>query len=224
MIRCLTIAFLLAAVALPAAGQDQPWSFAFGAASDNRSKEASKSDLGPYVWGEAEWSGASGVYAGPSFETIDAGGSRLELSPSAGWRTERLGFEWDVNAAYKYRVDADPGYDHDAWEFTADASRAIGPVKGRIRLQHAPDGTGATGAWTWVSARTSWTPAPKVKLLAEIGHRTQENAPDYVGWSVGVDYAVTHHAALTLRYHATDADDAGRQYEDALVAGIDFGF
>ncbi|KQS56565.1 hypothetical protein ASG17_07085 [Brevundimonas sp. Leaf363] len=211
---------------MPAAAQDQPWSFAFGAASDNRSKDVSKSDLGAYVWGEAEWGAASGLYAGPAFETIDAGGSRLELSPSAGFRTERLGFEWDANVAYKYRVDADPGYDHDAWEFTADAARAIGPVKGRVRLQHSPDGTGSTGAWTWVAARAGVTLAPKLKAQAEIGHRSQENAPDYVGWNVGVEYAVSRQASVSLTYYSTDADAdlAGRQYEDALVAGIAFGF
>lgn len=224
MIRRLTIA-LASLVALPAAAQDV--SFEFGAATDNRSKEISKSDGDAYVWGEVTWSDGSGpFYGGASAETIKAGGSELELAPNVGISPEWLGFEWDLNAAYKYRVDADHGYDHDAWEFTADVARAIGPAKGRIRIQHSPDGTGSTGAWTWVSARARVALTPKLTAQAELGHRTQENAPDYVGWNVGVDYAVSREASLSLNYYSTDvnADLAGRQYEDALVAGIAFGF
>ena len=222
MFRSLTIAVTLAVLAAPALAQSPAVSF--GAATDNRSKNASKSDQGAYVWGEAEWSADSGLYAGPAFETIDAGGSRLELSPNVGYRTERFGFEWDLNAAYKYRVDADPGYDDDAWEFTANVERSIGPAAARLQLQHSPDGTGSTEAWTWVAGRLSWALTDKLDASAEIGHRAQDNAPDYAGWNAGVSYALTDALELDVRYHATDADHFGRQYEDALVAGISVAF
>ena len=81
MIRTLTTAAAataLLAVALPAVAQEpaaSPWSFTFGAATDNRSKDVSKSDGDPFVWGEAQWESASGLfYAGPSFETIKSSG------------------------------------------------------------------------------------------------------------------------------------------------------
>src|SRR5215217_1196480 len=83
MIR--TAAFALVAFALlpgVARAQDAAsWSFSFGAATENRSKDASKSDGEPFVWGEAQWESASGFfYAGPSFETIKAStGSDLEV-------------------------------------------------------------------------------------------------------------------------------------------------
>lgn len=223
MIRLLTLAFASLLIALPATAQDV--SFELGAATDNRSKDISKSDGDAYVWGDATWSDSSGVlYGGPAFETIKAGGSTLELSPNVGVAPEWGGFEWDFNAAYKYRVDADAGYDPDAWEFTADMARAVGPAKGRVRVQHSPDGAGSTGAWTWVSARATWEFTSRLRGLAEIGHRSQENAPDYVGWSAGFRYALNDTLELDVRYHATDADDAGRQYEDALVAGISASF
>src|SRR5687768_4470764 len=63
----------------PAAAPAGEWSFALGAATDNRSKEASKSDGDPYVWGQTEWASASGLfYGGAGFETIKSStGSEL---------------------------------------------------------------------------------------------------------------------------------------------------
>ena len=90
MLRTLTNAALLAAapLVLLASGshaQDAgKWSFSAGAATDNRSKAASKSDGNPFVYGAAEWESASGLFYGSGgLETIDGGGSKLE---SSWWR------------------------------------------------------------------------------------------------------------------------------------------
>jgi uncharacterized protein (TIGR02001 family) len=235
MLRTLTTAAALAttllASAAPASAQDVPapagdWSFAFGAATDNRSKGVSKSEGDPFVWGEAEWESASGLfYAGPSFETIRSStGSELELKASAGVRPQVAGFDLDLNAAYKYQVDANPGADNDAWEFTADAKRSIGPASGRLRLQYSPDSIGSTRAWTWVEARVGWDFTDKLQGTASIGRREQDNSVDYTGWNAGFTYALTRNLEAELRYHGTDADVPGEQYADALVAGISFAF
>ena len=234
MLRTLTTAAVLStallAAAAPVAAQDAApagsWSFAFGAATDNRSKDASKSDGDAYVWAEAEWESASGLfYAGPSMETIRSStGSELELKVDAGLRPEIAGFDLDLNAAYKYQVDANPGADEDSWEFTADVRRSIGPASGRIRLQYTPDSTGSTESWTWVEARIGWDFTDKLEGTASIGRREQDNSIDYTGWNAGFTYAVTDHIEAELRYHATDADVPGEQYADALVAGISFAF
>lgn len=232
MLRILTTAVAataLLACAAPAMAQDAPsdsWSFAFGAATDNRSKDASKSDGDPFVWGEAEWESASGLfYAGPSFETIRSStGSELEVKASAGIRPQLAGFDLDLNAAFKYQVDANPGADADAWEFTADVKRSIGPASGRLRLQYSPDSTGSTEAWTWVEARVGWDFTDKLSGTASIGRREQDNSLDYTGWNAGFSYALTRNIEADLRYHATDADVPGEQYADALVAGVTFAF
>jgi uncharacterized protein (TIGR02001 family) len=234
MLRTLTtvaaFAAALLAVAAPAAAQDAApsgdWSFAFGAATDNRSKDASKSDGDAFVWGEAQWSSASGLfYAGPSFETVRSStGSELELKASAGLRPQVAGFDLDFNAAWKYQVDANPGADNDAWEFTADVKRSIGPASGRLRLQYSPDSIGSTEAWTWVEARVGWDFTDKLSATASIGRREQDNSIDYTGWNAGLTWALTRNIEADLRYHATDADVPGEQYADALVAGISFAF
>lgn len=233
MLRTLTTAAVAAtallACAAPAAAQDAPagaWSFAFGAATDNRSKEASKSDGDAFVWGEAEWESASGLfYAGPGFQTIkSSSGSELELEVGAGLRPEIAGFDLDLNATHKYQVDAAAGYDDSAWEFTADVKRSIGPASGRLRVQYSPDGMGGTEEWTWVEARVGWDFTDKLEGTASIGRREQNNSLDYTGWNAGFTYAVTDHVEAELRYHATDANVPGEQYADALVAGISFAF
>ncbi len=231
MLRTLTTAALAATALLActstASAQDRgDWSFSFGATTDNRSKDASKSDGEASVWGEARWESASGFfYAGPAFETIKAStGSDLEVSLNVGIRPEFAGFDFDLNAEHKWQVDANPGTDDDAWEFTADVKRSIGPASARVRVQHSPDGTGSTEAWTWVAGRVGWDFTDKLTGTAEIGRREQDNSLDYTGWNVGVTYALTRNIEGELRYHATDADVPGEQYADALVAGISFAF
>ena len=231
MLRTLTNAALLAAAPLAllssaAHAQDAgKWSFAAGAATDNRSKDASKSDGDPFVWGEAEWESANGLFYGKGgLETIDSGGSKLENELAVGVRPEFAGFDFDLNVAHKYRFDADPGYDDDAWEFTADMKRSIGPASARLRLQHSPDGTGSTEAWTWVAVRGGWDFTDKLNVSAEIGRREQDNSVDYTGWNIGGSYALTPKMDLELRYHDTDVDVPGEQYASALVAGVSFAF
>jgi uncharacterized protein (TIGR02001 family) len=231
MLRTLMTAAALLLVAAPAAAQDGApgagaWAFAFGAATDNRSKEASKSDGDAFVWGEAEWESDTGLfYAGPAFETVRSStGSELEVKASAGVRPQVAGFDLDLNAAWKYQVDANPGADNDAWEFTADVRRSIGPASGRLRLQYSPDSIGSTEAWTWVEARVGWDFTDKLSGTASIGRREQDNSLDYTGWNAGFSYALTRNIEADLRYHATDADVPGEQYADALVAGVSFAF
>ena len=221
---CLVL--LTSAIALPATAQDSPWTFSLGAATDNRSKDASKSDGNPYVYGTAEWESADGLfYAAPGFETIDSStGSKLELQAYAGIRPEIAGFDLDLKAAFKQQIDADPGTDNEAWEFTANLSRSIGPASARLQLQHSPDGTGGVRDWTWVEGRLGWAFTPKLKGTAAIGRREQDNSVDYTGWNVGLAYALKPDLGLDLRWYDTDADVPGDQYAGALVAAVNFSF
>ena len=238
LLTCAVAAAALLACAGTAAAQSAPaptpsvrgdWSFAFGAATDNRSKDASKSDGQAYVWAQTEWNSASSlVYAGAGFETIRSStGSHLELEAGVGLRPDVAGFDLDLNATYKQQVDADPGTDDDAWEFTADAMRSIGPASGRLRLQYSPDGTGSVEAWTWYEAQIGWAFTDRLQASAAIGRREQDNSDDYTGWNAGLTFAVTNSLEAELRYHATDAADvphANERYSDSLVAGISVAF
>jgi len=234
MFKRLSAALLLALVAVPAVAQEAPpapapsmgsWAFAFGAATDNRSKDASKSDGNPYVFAEAEWTSADGLfYAAPSIETIKAGGSDAELELAAGFRPEVAGFDLDLKAAYKSRLGADAGYDDDTWEFTGNIKRSIGPAKARLQLQYSPDAAGSTKAFTWIEGRLGWDFTDKLEGTVAIGRREQDNAVDYTGWNAGLTYAVSRNLDFDLRWYDTDADVPGEQYAGALVAGVTVAF
>lgn len=222
-----TAPLLILASTAQAQAQDMPgrWSFSAGAASDNRSKDASKSDGDPFVWGAAEWESDSGLfYVSPAAETIKSGGSELEVELAGGVRPQWAGFDFDLNVAHKWRLDANPGYDANAWEFTADMKRSIGPASARLRLQHSPDGAGSVKAWTWVALRGGWDFTDKLNVSAEIGRREQDESVDYTGYNIGASYALTRNLEADLRWHGTNAKVPGEQYADALVAGISVSF
>ncbi|WP_242914203.1 TorF family putative porin [Brevundimonas pishanensis] len=221
----LPLALLAASLALPAAAHAQSWDVTLGAGTDNRSKDASKSNGEAFVSGEAQWNSADGFfYAGPAFETVKSNGSNIEVEIGGGIRPQWAGFDFDLNAVHKWRLDSNPGVDDDAWEFTADMKRSIGPASARLRLQHSPDGTGSVKQWTWVSARAGWDFNDKLNASAELGYRDQTNAVSYTGYNVGVSYLLTQELELDVRWHGTDADEPGEQYKDALVATVAYMF
>ncbi len=233
MFKLVPAALLLALIAAPARAQEATpsapargdWAFAFGAATDNRSKDVSKSGNDPFVYAGAEWTSADGLfYAGPSIETIDAGGSDAELELAAGFRPEVAGFDLDLKAAYKNRLGADAGYDDDTWEFTGNVRRSIGPAKARLQLQYSPDAAGSTRAFTWIEGRLGWDFTDKLEGTVAVGRREQDNSVDYTGWNAGVTYTVRRDVELDLRWYDTDAGEFGEQYEGALVAGVNFYF
>lgn len=235
MRRTLTTAAALATVwvagATSIAAQEAPatsgrWSFEVGSATDNRSKGISKSDGEAFVWGEAEWENASGLfYATSGFQTIrNPSGSELEVEIGSGLRPEVAGFDLNLNITRKFQIDAASGFDDTAWELTADVARSIGPASGRLRLQYSPDGMGGTRAWSWVEARAGWEFTPRLQGTAAIGRREQDNGRDYTAWNAGLTYALTDTLEGELRCFATDADVPGEQFADTLMAGISFAF
>lgn len=231
MIRSSAFAVALLLVPTVAAAQDRDnarfsgdnashWSFELGAGTDNRSKGASKSGNDPYVFGEVQWNASNGFYADLEFETIDSSGSYVETEAEAGWQYSAFGFDFDTSASHKWRLDANPGHDDAAWEYQFDVIKDFGDVDTRFRVEHSPDGLGSTRAWTWVEGRVRFPLTDSLRASATVGIREQDNGPDYTGWNAGVAYALTDTTSVDLRWHGTDAEDQGEQYEDALVASV----
>lgn len=238
ILRTLTLAAALAAVAAPALAQSSEpetvlgnyglssWSFSASAGTDNRSKGISKTEGEGFVGFSAEWTSASGLfYVSPAAETIKSSiHSELEVELGAGVRPEFMGFDLDINATHKWQVDANPGTDDSAWEFTGDVKRSIGPASARLRLQYSPDGFGATEAWTWIEGRLGWEFTDRLKGTAAVGRREQDNSVDYSAWNVGVAYDLTDDLEFDLRWYDTDAGVPTETYDSALVAAINVYF
>lgn len=193
-----------------------------GVATDNRSKNASKSEGDPYAWGTIEFETDTGsFYGGSGFETIKSStGARLELTLEGGARHSVSGWDFDLNAAHKWQVEADAGEDDDAWEFTADVARQFGPYRVGFQLQHSPDGTGDTRSWTWIAARLEWQASDTLDISGGAGSRQQKQSVDYIGWDVGATWALRDGIELDVRYHDTDMNAGDDQYDAAIVASI----
>lgn len=222
---------LAAAVAvLPAQAMAQEtgdWAFNAAFGTDNRSKGISKSEGDPFALLGLEWTDASGLfYVVAEGETIDhSTGSRFEAEINAGWRPEAAGFEFDFNAAHKWYLDAAPGMDDDAWEFTADVSRDLSRrVDARLRFQYSPDSAGSTRSWTWVEARGRIRLTERIRASAAVGRREQVNSRDYTAWNIGADYEINDRASLDLRWYDTDVASPSAQYDSALVAVLNLSF
>jgi uncharacterized protein (TIGR02001 family) len=196
-----------------------------GVTTDNRSKFSSKSGGDPAVFAGVYALTPDGAwYVEAEAETIrDSSGSDAELTFAGGWRPQVAGFDLDLAAARKVRLGARPGADTEAWEFTADAARAVGPFEGRLRLQHSPDGAGSSRAWVYYEARLRWEVAPRWTLDAEVGARDYEDdADDYSGASLGAVYEVTDNLEFDLRL--IDTDRPGEDGDPALVLSLIAGF
>ena len=218
-------AVLLASPALAQEGSDN-WSLAFGGATDYRSKGTSKTQGHPYAYGEVEWhTSDEQFYVAAAAATVQMSfGANTEMDVTAGYRPEIAGFSLDLNAMYRWYPDANSGADDEYWEFTADVSRSIGPVSGRLRVQYSPDNAGGGEDFTWVEGRVGYKINPKVKVTAAYGQREQTNARDYDAWNFGGTWKFADHAELDLRYYDTSASEHGKQYEDAVVAAVNLSF
>lgn len=225
MSKFVLLALTASAIASPAlahpASSPGSWSFAIGGATDNRSKDASKTLGNPFVHGKVEWVSQDGLfYGGAGAEKIKSNGSDIEYELNLGVRPTVAGVDLDLTIAHKWQVDADPSADDKALELTASVSRSIGRASARLQVQHSPEGAGSTKAWTWVEARMGWDLTPSLSASAAVGRREQSANIDYTGWNAGLTYAVNDRLDFDLRWHDTDAVAPGPQYAGALVAGL----
>ena len=221
-LACLTLAALLVPAAAQA--QDDPWSFAIGAGTDNRSKGTSKTGGDPFAYALAEWAASDLVYLSGEVENVDNQGADLELGLAFGFRPQAAGFDLDLSVANKQLVDASPAADDNAWELTAVAARSLGPASARLTAAWSPDGLGPTDDWTWVEARLGWEFTPRLNASAAVGRREQDGGVDYTAWNLGTTYSLTRDIDLDLRWYDTSERDLSVQYDSALVAAVNFYF
>lgn len=191
-----------------------------GVTTDNRSKFVSKSEGDPAAFGalfvetdDRAW------YVQGDAETIRSStGADGELTFRAGWRPQLAGFDLDLAVKRKVLLGARPGEDDQAWEFVADLERSIGPFDGRLRLEHSPDGTGSSDAWSYVEARIRWAVSARWTVDAQAGRRDYRGGQDYWGASLGAVLALSDD--LDADFRLVDTDRPGEDGDPALVATL----
>ena len=221
----LTLAALLTPATAFAQEVQGDWTFDAAFGTDSRSKGASKSDGEAFALAALGWE-LNDFYVVVEGETLDhSTGANIEAEVNAGWTPETAGFAFDFNAAHKWYLDALPGTDDAAWEFTADVLRELTErVDARLRFQYSPDSAGSTRSWTWVEARGRVRVHDRVRLSAAVGRREQVNSQDYTAWNAGAEFEINDWASLDLRWYDTDVANPSTTYEEALVAVVNLGF
>ncbi|MBU1385583.1 MAG: TorF family putative porin [Alphaproteobacteria bacterium] len=215
---------LLAVCLSPTLANAQSVSGQVGVASQYVGKGAGKSDGNPSVFGSVEIEGGA-FYASAFASSADlSSGAHAEIVTAIGYRPEFAGFEFDVSVVNRDLPGSKPGYDGNYWEYQADASRKLGPVSTRLRVNYTADGAGGTQEAWWVELQGGVAIDRKTKFTAAVAERSADGGAEYVAWNAGVKRKLTDNIALDVRWYDTDGHSLGEPYEGRLVGSIALSF
>jgi uncharacterized protein (TIGR02001 family) len=193
-------------------------------ATDYMSKGTSKNGREPALSGslEASW---GDLYVGTwGSDAVTAQGGDAELHLYAGARPRFAGFKWDLRAMAKTIPGTIKGVQESYAEFRVDASRPLGPLKTRVRVEYSPDNYGGTEQAWWVEGQLAYDIHERLTASAALGRREQDGGADYTAWNAGAQVAITDSVALDLRWYDTDSHELGRAYAGQAVAAISLKF
>lgn len=193
-----------------------------GVASQYVGKGLGKSAGDPSVNGTIEVSGGD-FYASVFASTAKLSqGSDAEIVSAIGWRPKAAGYSFDFSVVNRDLPGTRAGVDANYWEYQADASRKIGPVNTRLRVNYTPDGFAATREAWWVELQGTVSVGPKTKASASIADRTADGGAEYAAWNLGVKHKLTDKLALDVRWYDTDSRALGENYDGRLVGALTY--
>lgn len=215
---------LLATCFGPAVAHAQSISGQVAVASEYVGKGAGKSAGEPSVSGTVEIEGGA-FYASAFASSADlSSGAHAEVIIAAGYRPEFAGFEFDLSVMNRDLPGSNPGYDGNYWEYQADASRKLGPVSTRLRVNYTPDGAGGTQEAWWIELQGGVALDRKTKFTAAVADRSADGGAEYAAWNAGVKRKLTDNLALDVRWYDTDGHSLGEPYEGRLVGSLALSF
>lgn len=190
-------------------------------ASEYISKGVGRSDGDPHLSVQFQQSLSdsltAGVWAGSLSSPLAAEG---EVHLYLGWRQSVGPWSFEARPIYKVLLDADGSGASGLWEYRLDGTRDLAGGRVRLRLEHTPDGYGASEGSTWAEAQYARKLGPDWTALVSAGRREQETGRDYSAWSAGVQRRLGDQLTADLRWIDTDARGAGREYRGRLVIGL----
>lgn len=193
-----------------------------GVASEYVGKGLGKSD------GEAAVNGTVELKHGAFYGSVFAStaklsqGSDAEIVSAIGWRPKAAGFDFDLSVANRDLPGTRAGVDANFWEYQADASRKLGPVTARLRVNYTPDGFAATKEAWWIEGQGAISVGPRTKASAAYAQRSADGGADYSAWNLGVKHKLTDRFALDVRWYDTDSHELGDNYDGRLVGALTF--
>ena len=226
ILRNTAVAASAAAVCLtPCAVLAQDFSLDVGVASEYVGKGLGKSDekVAPFARGEVVF---GEIYGSVFVSSADSPtqGFDAEIVSMVGWRPKVAGFAFDLGVMNRDLPGTRAGVDRNYWEYQADASRKIGPVSTRLRINYTDDGFAATKAAWWNEIQGAIAVAPKTRASAAYALRRADGGADYDAWNLGVKHQLLEAVAVDLRWYDTDSHELGETYDGRLVAAATYSF
>jgi uncharacterized protein (TIGR02001 family) len=204
--------------------QAQSFGLDVGVASEYVGKGLGKSDgeVAPFAKAEVEYGAAyANVFVS---KASGSQGFDSEIITTLGWRPEAAGFAFDLGALNRELPGTRAGIDANYWEYQADASRQLGPVAARLRVNYSPDGFAATREAWWVELQAAVSVGRRTKASAAVGDRTADGGASYAAWNAGVKHKLADAFAIDLRWYDTDSHSLGDNYDGRFVAAATYSF
>ena len=215
---------LFLTIAVGGGAHAQSFGLDVGVASQYVGKGLGKSDeeVAPFAKAEV---GYGQAYANLFVSSASgAQGFDSEVVTTFGWRPQAVGFSFDLAAINRELPGARTGVDSNFWEYQADASRKLGAVGTRLRVNYTADGFAATKEAWWVELQGTVSVGPKTKASAAIADRSADGGADYNAWNIGVKHKLVEALAVDLRWYDTDSHELGDNYDGRFVAAATYSF
>jgi len=126
-------------------------------------------------------------------------------------------FQLALGAAYKFQTNVIGNPDHDAFEFTAGASRKIGKAGFRTSAVFSPDDIGGSRRSLYLEAGPSFDLDGSTRLSANIGRRSRVAGLNYTSFNAGVSKTFAKKVTVDVRYYDTAQGELGEIYDDRFV-------
>ncbi|HEV7658977.1 MAG TPA: porin [Allosphingosinicella sp.] len=193
-------------------------SIEFVLASRGYSKGLAQTDGAQFlVRGEVEW---GPLFAAAQWKNVNSSGARSEPQVQVGAGGDVDGFALQAALGYKILTGLPSSADADAFEFTASASRAFGPLTPRLALTFSFDDLGGTRQSLYAEAGASLRIAPRTRLSAHVGRRERGGGEDYTAFGAGISRQLGEHVTAELRYNDSARSARGDAYEARAVASL----
>lgn len=223
--RVLLGSLALSFVASQAVAGQTDVSLSAGVASDYVFRGVSQTDEKPQGFAGVSAS-AGDIYVGAWASNVDYGDSTdAEVDLYGGWQQEINGWAFDAGAIF-YAYPGQPDrVDYDYAEAKLALSHNLGQLSLGTSVYYSPDFFGPIDEATYGEVNAAYGFASDWAVSAAYGHQgLSSSQDDYSTWNIGLSWDATDKLALDLRYHDTDAHDAGVLYEGRVVGALTASF
>lgn len=147
-------------------------------------------------------------------------GADAEVLTTVGFRRDLGGYGWDFAVINRDLPGSRKGVDSNYTEYQIDATRRIGPIATRLRVNYTADGYAATRQAWWIELQGGVALNKNTRATVAIADRQADGGAEYLAWNAGMKRKLPRDLALDVRWYDTDGHRFGDAYDGRLVAAL----